>query len=195
MFYFYPRPPRGGRRLRERPAGAPQAISIHALREEGDKIWQFVAKSFRISIHALREEGDIFLLAERDQPFNFYPRPPRGGRRFACGFTRCRANFYPRPPRGGRQTDGVDLLDYLDFYPRPPRGGRLSNVPGSLGSSVFLSTPSARRATQFNRFRGVDHLISIHALREEGDAVRVLSPPARPISIHALREEGDHCRR
>ena len=34
--------------------------------------------------------------------------------------------------------------------------------------------------------------ISIHALREEGDA-KVLSPynPLSPISIHALREEGD----
>ena len=38
-------------------------ISIHALREEGDKIWQFVAKSFRISIHALREEGDSCITA------------------------------------------------------------------------------------------------------------------------------------
>ena len=35
-------------------------------------------------------------------------------------------------------------------------------------------------------------LISIHALREEGDAVRN-SPqlPSAHISIHALREEGD----
>ena len=34
-------------------------------------------------------------------------------------------------------------------------------------------------------------LISIHALREEGDPLPAL-PPARPlISIHALREEGD----
>ena len=33
---FYPRPPRGGRRNRQRSAGDLRAISIHALREEGD---------------------------------------------------------------------------------------------------------------------------------------------------------------
>ena len=56
----------------------------------------------------------------------------------------------------------------------------------------FLSTPSARRATCPQVQRQVDAVISIHALREEGD--RQL-PRRRhqhhPISIHALREEGD----
>ena len=33
--------------------------------------------------------------------------------------------------------------------------------------------------------------ISIHALREEGDAVSRMPSPYRRISIHALREEGD----
>ena len=38
----------------------------------------------------------------------------------------------------------------------------------------------------------MDFVISIHALREEGDAHRqALHRPAHPISIHALREEGD----
>ena len=34
---------------------------------------------------------------------------------------------------------------------------------------VFLSTPSARRATLFCHGQTGQHLISIHALREEGD--------------------------
>ena len=34
-----------------------------------------------ISIHALREEGDYADPLARRQPRNFYPRPPRGGRR------------------------------------------------------------------------------------------------------------------
>ncbi len=34
-------------------------------------------------------------------------------------------------------------------------------------------------------------LISIHALREEGDLFTPAKPPAIAISIHALREEGD----
>ena len=78
----------------------------------------------------------------------------------------------------------------------------------------FLSTPSARRATQRSgnadgrhgisihalreegdpfrdrQVNGFD-VISIHALREEGDCSRRIKPPAEKISIHALREEGD----
>ena len=34
---------------------------------------------------------------------------------------------------------------------------------------IFLSTPSARRATSVHRLTPVQHTISIHALREEGD--------------------------
>ena len=36
------------------------AISIHALREEGDHPHGAVCTGQRISIHALREEGDVF---------------------------------------------------------------------------------------------------------------------------------------
>ena len=59
--------------------------------------------------------------------------------------------------------------------------------------SLFLSTPSARRATlpaaglHPKRFN-----ISIHALREEGDVANLTGMNVRQaISIHALREEGD----
>ena len=78
----------------------------------------------------------------------------------------------------------------------------------------FLSTPSARRATKLTGAHPCGHRISIHALREEGDADRTggvalegvfLSTPSarratdqwysalqiKEISIHALREEGD----
>ena len=34
-------------------------------------------------------------------------------------------------------------------------------------------------------------LISIHALREEGDQASAVYPDSEVISIHALREEGD----
>ena len=124
------------------------------------------------------------------------------------------ANFYPRPPRGGRpgQRHCADHLQ--NFYPRPPRGGRPATALHRGKAAVFLSTPSARRAT-FWRFRnGLCDEISIHALREEGDAVgkdlylcafKFLSTPSArratcpykhpgsvcAISIHALREEGD----
>ena len=56
-----------------------------------------------ISIHALREEGDWACTTTPTPPANFYPRPPRGGRLVPRG-TRARvADFYPRPPRGGRR--------------------------------------------------------------------------------------------
>ena len=145
----------------------------------------------------------------------FYPRPPRGGRLVLVwsrnsseGFlstpsarraTCCRwgsspgcVYFYPRPPRGGRRMGQERVCHRRDFYPRPPRGGRLACLRSS-------STTSS---------------ISIHALREEGDAVKQYRKEARSyfyprpprggrhaplnhahmaalISIHALREEGD----
>ena len=36
--------------------------------------------SIKISIHALREEGDSISMPIWTMKFNFYPRPPRGGR-------------------------------------------------------------------------------------------------------------------
>ena len=42
----------------------------------------------------------------------------------------------------------LTMLDSLsNFYPRPLRGGRLSRLIGTFLISIFLSTPSARRAT------------------------------------------------
>ena len=56
----------------------------------------------------------------------------------------------------------------------------------------FLSTPSARRATERSGPQEAQEAISIHALREEGDPRRQHRRPAGlKISIHALREEGD----
>ena len=40
-----------------------------------------------ISIHALREEGDTALNTVTNGIINFYPRPPRGGRRSLDGLT------------------------------------------------------------------------------------------------------------
>ena len=74
-----------------------------------------------------------------------------------------------------------------------PSARRATRVRGLLQFyGAFLSTPSARRATA-----DVDKVvaqpgISIHALREEGDVeYKSVCPSAASISIHALREEGD----
>ena len=145
---FYPRPPRGGRRapqalpLEARPflstpsarratsaAGAPsgsQTISIHALREEGDSVRGKSHRASRISIHALREEGDR--------------------RRSATGRHIQRISIHALREEG-------DVLRFalrtprLYFYPRPPRGGRRAGNISLFDKTLFLSTPSARRAT------------------------------------------------
>ena len=56
---------------------------------------------------------------------------------------------------------------------------------------IFLSTPSARRATGRLEINAYKIDISIHALREEGDPGRFFPDVRSCISIHALREEGD----
>ena len=59
------------------------------------------------------------------------------------------------------------------------------------GLRPFLSTPSARRATSQTDKAIHAALISIHALREEGDLGSFIPKTRLDISIHALREEGD----
>ena len=79
--HFYPRPPRGGRqdsagKLNE----AMKFLSTpSARRATGTQCVLTVC--FGISIHALREEGDIVAADLGAPTTNFYPRPPRGGRR------------------------------------------------------------------------------------------------------------------
>ena len=62
MRYFYPRPPRGRRRENIQCEAKLLAISIHALREEGDLSASYYYTFSKISIHALREEGDVLTL-------------------------------------------------------------------------------------------------------------------------------------
>ena len=64
---------------------------------------------------------------------------------------------------------GKHLTENDNFYPRPPWGGRRTFCPAAT----------------------VTMLISIHALRGEGDASGLLVLSNIKISIHALRGEGD----
>ena len=135
---------------------------------------------------------------------DFYPRPPRGGRPRAQGSSDGDADFYPRPPRGGRHHQLFKAFAFHLFLSTP------SARRATYGSTIvpiaflFLSTPSARRATQHSADHiaqlddfyprpprggrpsclclfGVVDLISIHALREEGDvSSRLSSPTIKP---------------
>ena len=78
---FNPRPPRGGRRTTSGFKSTTSLISIHALREEGDRGAAAATPGGEcISIHALREEGDPKTLGRAGGRRDFNPRPPRGGR-------------------------------------------------------------------------------------------------------------------
>ena len=69
----------------------------------------------------------------------------------------------------GDQRIRAGIWNWPDFYPRPPRGGRLLIPKANMYIMLFLSTPSARRATEAVRDYFLAIRISIHALREEGD--------------------------
>ena len=95
---------------------------------------------------------------------DFYPRPPRGGRRPSLRATTCHTYFYPRPPRGGRPQTIWDFLPRLKisihalreegdinyrtkqthnnyFYPRPPRGGRRAITAAPSTTVDFYPRP------------------------------------------------------
>ena len=101
-----------------------------------------------ISIHALREEGDLLIMSMPIAMSAFLSTPSAR-----------RATLKAKSQK--RKT--------MNFYPRPPRGGRPAQHGQNSSACRFLSTPSARRATQRFDFAHFEILISIHALREEGD--------------------------
>ena len=124
---------------------------------------------------------------------NFYPRPPRGGRRL----DRVRSKtswIFLSTPSARRATSGPRSMQSAirHFYPRPPRGGRPIPRNSWLGTKKFLSTPSARRATARHRSRshGARHF---YPRPPRGGRRRHGHYHVHPhdISIHALREEGD----
>ena len=101
---------------------------------------------------------------------NFYPRPPRGGRQgyhthtvaldkflstpSARRATRSHCPGCSGPPisiHALREEGDMSLLltstRPQNFYPRPPRGGRPCRDQYDELQRLFLSTPSARRAT------------------------------------------------
>ena len=146
---------------------------------------------------------------------NFYPRPPRGGRR------RVRRNRpqdarisihalreegdaervvvpdrlkgFLSTPSARRATGGAQAqrAGPRDFYPRPPRGGRPGCHDHCERYAEFLSTPSARRATiTVTTGIQVDVFLSTPSARRATCHIGASLHVDR-ISIHALREEGD----
>ena len=179
--------------------GCGYTISIHALREEGDAellladCWGILFLSTPSARRATRP-----LKGVASKVCYFYPRPPRGGRRGgSLTMLDSLSNFYPRPPRGGRQDAAQRISDFFNFYPRPPRGGRpISLMAASMKASKFLSTPSARRATcPAGASASTTTYFYPRPPRGGRPGASCAGPAARLISIHALREEGDRTSR
>ena len=63
----------------------------------------------------------------------------------------------------------------MEFLSTPSARRATRGLSGTIRMTIFLSTPSARRATVINFAVYEDSIISIHALREEGDLLRVKS--------------------
>ena len=168
---FYPRPPRGGRRSQRAAHLRLLEISIHALREEGDQRFPSAAlRPLKISIHALREEGDLKIVSDMvTELISIHALREEGDRlsRSLFSFT-------------------------LDFYPRPPLGGRPGLFCFKGVNILFLSTPSARRATSSHSPRNTEPS-DFYPRPPRGGRPKPVDYKKEdiPISIHALREEGD----
>ena len=179
------------RHQHRRPAGL---ISIHALREEGDAYRFGSVSAQSISIHALREEGDRLTKAgiaarvkflstpsaRRATPsvphfgiewYNFYPRPPRGGRPTSTLWSSsCSRYFYPRPPRGGRRCRFIQTSAFfsISIHALREEGDRWPRLP-TTASGYFYPRPPRGGRPRIRLFHCRPCSISIHALREEGD--------------------------
>ena len=200
---------------RRRKADHRELISIHALRGEGDTPSPTARPSTSISIHALRGEGDLCLRAAFACYERFLSTPSVG--RATCPSRRDSMgawDFYPRPPWGGRRSERMDAGTDTVFLSTPSVGRATRRRPdhrqrhpisihalrgeGDAPGSVLPATPAnfyprppwgGRREDAPTGWRCE---ISIHALRGEGDDfTNVQTVDFSRISIHALRGEGD----
>ena len=149
-----------------------EEISIHALREEGDGNIRHKQNNLSISIHALREEGDLLRGRSIRGTCAFLSTPSARRATVPCRLlwehweflstpSARRATYRWLPMLADAPISIHALREEGDaivrsmfccpsyFYPRPPRGGRLPRMHSCPAVLVFLSTPSARRATPF----------------------------------------------
>ena len=146
------------------------AISIHALRGEGDLDELTQMRAIVISIHALRGEGDDYENGLASFIGHFNPRPPWGGRRQSDVIDEINASFQSTPSVGRATGGGTDRRQVSPhFNPRPPWGGRPKVKQGKNQRKHFNPRPpwGGRLCSPrpLKKFR----VISIHALRGEGD--------------------------
>ena len=102
-----------------------------------------------ISIHALREEGDVLSSALGKYPRQFLSTPSARRATSPGSITTAgESNFYPRPPRGGRHPKLVPnkRIKSISIHALREEGDPELQCC-CTNRRIFLSTPSARRAT------------------------------------------------
>ena len=156
---FYPRPPRGGRPRVVAVVADPDLFLSTPSARRATLLRLSFADCGMISIHALREEGDSGLRHETLKPHNFYPRPPRGGRR---GRTvqpdeQLKISIHALREEGDGGFSYVPTLRKISIHALREEGDKAARTLDTVNVQ-FLSTPSARRATErFNHY--IDQVI------------------------------------
>ena len=168
---FYPRPPRGGRPCASRPRPRRDCISIHALREEGDEPNRKGVSTMKIFLSTpSARRATTAPCRPYTVPCHFYPRPPRGGRLRHCHRSGQGGGISIHALREEGDYTCASLVPTSRPFLSTPSARRATKSAGCPHGPVpFLSTPSARRATGWDVNESIAGLISIHALREEGD--------------------------
>ena len=106
----------------------------------------------QISIHALREEGDYFCAGEYGEHTDFYPRPPRGGRPERFGHQRNghRISIHALREEGDQPLFQISQLHPTISIHALREEGDVCGTITAISRDLFLSTPSARRATLYS---------------------------------------------
>ena len=123
-------------------------ISIHALREEGDdetKADDEETEEF-LSTPSARRATDVRQLDAVD--FEFLSTPSARRATMFCPYKKStkRISIHALREEGDSRFARSSAAP-VNFYPRPPRGGRQQCEQLAMEGMIFLSTPSARRAT------------------------------------------------
>ena len=101
-------------------------------------------------------------------------------------------DFYPRPPRGGRRAVLVNIEIDTGFRSTPSARRATRNLHVLVQHRKISIHALREEGDLLVDTPGRLRCISIHALREEGDRFNSYSERfGHYISIHALREEGD----
>ena len=146
--YFYPRPPRGGRpAAAARIAGVILFLSTPSARRATTWFLPVSTPKVFLSTPSARRATCSIYVFDLAEWISIHALREEGDlfpEQQHADFV----DFYPRPPRGGRPLHLLLTPIRWNFYPRPPRGGR---------------RPKEKR-------QRCGFSISIHALREEGDS-------------------------